>query len=948
MKKSYFTSILILFGLHFGFAQIINFPDPSFKNYLVNATYSDSSSGTYGIPIDTNGDGEIQVSEALAVRQLNINGNTITSFEGIEFFSNIKELRTNSTLITELDVSVLPNLQTLFCRSTPTLASINFNGLSNIYTIVLSDLGITEIDLSGLPVRRVEITNTQLITIDFSNLSNLTEIRSTNSIVENIITTGCTSLRQLYTSNSNITSLDLSTNSNLEYLSVNDCNLSTLDISGLSSLKILYAFNNSLSNFEYGNNDALRKIDLSLNDFTTLNLHSLPSLTEIDISKNSISSINFGSGLEALIKLDLNDNSLSSINLSSGLESVQNINLDNNLLSSINLNSGLESLKSIRLNNNSISSLEIAGLIELYMLTVGNNGLNNINLSNLPNLTSLSVTSNNLTDLYIDELTNLRYIEYSNNLFSYLDFRNRAYPITIDCDNNPNLEALYFKNGHNDFTFPEQVSSFANCPNLNFICVDEVELAAVQQLIDDYGYSNVTLSTSCFGNPGDHDFEITGISRFNENGNACTNNDVPVAYLQYSINDGSSVNTFFSGSSGAFLIPLSEGDYTITPISPTESYYLIDPINFNVSFPNDASPFHQNICITPNGQHIDVEVFIVPVGIARPGEEAFYKIILRNVGTETTTGEIKLLYDETVSTLVNSNPAIFNQNTDELIWQYNNLNPFETQEIEFSIQINEPGDTPPVTQGTFLSYTVSITPLADENPDNNINTLEQMVVNSMDPNNKICFQGDAIEINAVGDYLYYQINFENLGTADALNVYVKDFINVNYFDIETFVPVYGSHEFTTSVENNLVEFQFIDINLSFNDPNNTGYVVFKIKTKTNLTVGNIIRNGSEIIFDYNEPIITNTATTVITDFLSVGTNDFFQAITLYPNPAESYIMLDGDVANLSYIIYNSIGQAISDGRYSNEGILIENLKSGLYFIKVINENRTETLRFIKI
>lgn len=282
-----------------------------------------------------------------------------------------------------------------------------------------------------------------------------------------------------------------------------------------------------------------------------------------------------------------------------------------------------------------------------------------------------------------------------------------------------------------------------------------------------------------------------------------------------------------------------------------------------------------------------------------------------------------------------------------MIWQYSNLAPFETRIIEFSLLLNQPTDSPPVTQDTLLSYTASITPLVDENPENNTSSLEQVVVNSMDPNNKICFQGDSIEMNAIGDYMFYQINFENLGTAEALNVYVKDFINTNYFDIESFQSVYGSHEFTTSIENNLVKFQFSNINLSSEAPDDTGYVVFKIRAKNSLSVGSIIRNAAEIIFDYNEPIVTNTAITRVINNLSVDLNTIPSRITLYPNPADSYIFLDGDVIGVNYAIYNNLGQNISDGRYDNEGILIEDLTPGLYFIKVINENRTETLRFIK-
>ncbi len=85
MKKFY-----LLFGISLMFqlsnAQIINIPDPAFKNYLVtqpcaalDEPYELMYCNQY---IDTNGDGEIQLSEAQAVGALNINNSSITSDTG--------------------------------------------------------------------------------------------------------------------------------------------------------------------------------------------------------------------------------------------------------------------------------------------------------------------------------------------------------------------------------------------------------------------------------------------------------------------------------------------------------------------------------------------------------------------------------------------------------------------------------------------------------------------------------------------------------------------------------------------------------------------------------------------------------------------------------------------------------------------------------------------------
>lgn len=906
MKQYYITIILIFIAIPLGFSQIVNIPDPALKNYLVNENCVDNNfDNTYEDDVDTNNDGEIQVSEAQAVLNLLITDPTITSMIGIEAFSNIEFLNVFNTALTEFDASVIPSVNHLRCSSTPTLTSIDLSGLSNVTILNLRDVGLTEVDLSELTnAQDITVRQSPVTTLDVSNLTNLETLSCVDSVVENLITDGSTNLKFLYIFDSNILSLDLSTNPNIEIIRVNNANLSSLDVSGLNNLVELNARSNDLTSMQFGSNDALTEVFLEFNELNSLSLTALPSL--------------------------------------------QTFRAGSNLLTSVNLSSDLDALSSIDLRDNLLTSLDASNLDQLSFLGVATNDLNFLNISNLPNLSTLTINSNNLTELDLEGTSNIEFMNCSDNLFNFLDFTNQNSPMFFIADNNPNLQSLYLKNGNDDFLGDAgEVSSFANCPNINFVCVDSVEEGKAQDLINNYGYTNVTLTTNCPDNPGDAEYEVIGIARYDNDDDGCDSDDTPVGNIQYTINDGNNTTTFISGVLGSFSLPLNEGDYTITPTPPNASYYSIEPMSFDVSFPADMSPFEQDICLTPSGSHLDVEVAIFPVGPARPGLEASYKIIMRNIGTESTSGQVTLSYDESVSTLINSNPSVNQQNANELIWDYNDLHPFEVQVIEFNLLINEPTDTPPITGGDVLLYNVTISPVSDENPENNENSLSQTVVNSYDPNNKICLQGDTITIEEVGDYLYYQINFENLGTANAIDIYIKDFINLNYFDITTLEPVNGSHEYSTYIIDNLVEFRFNDINLPFDVPNNTGYVVFKIKTKTTLGIGDDISNGSEIIFDFNEPIITNTAITEVTENLSVTTNELTSPIILYPNPTTTSIQLEGNFTTLDYTIYNVTGQSILKGVYTNEALSIENLDTGIYFMKISNNNRTKTLKFIK-
>ena len=82
-------------------AQNVNIPDANFKNALLNHTPV----------IDTNGDGEVQVSEANAFTgAMEVTNKYIMDLIGIEAFVNLTELYCSSNNISNLDVSYNTNL----------------------------------------------------------------------------------------------------------------------------------------------------------------------------------------------------------------------------------------------------------------------------------------------------------------------------------------------------------------------------------------------------------------------------------------------------------------------------------------------------------------------------------------------------------------------------------------------------------------------------------------------------------------------------------------------------------------------------------------------------------------------------------------------------------------------------------------------------------------------
>ncbi|MES2811837.1 MAG: T9SS type A sorting domain-containing protein [Bacteroidota bacterium] len=448
----------------------------------------------------------------------------------------------------------------------------------------------------------------------------------------------------------------------------------------------------------------------------------------------------------------------------------------------------------------------------------------------------------------------------------------------------------------------------------------------------------------------DYNF-IKGQIKFDLNNNGCDINDA--IFTNFKLNVSSGVNNFdyIANTTGNYNLALENGSHTITPVLENPSYFTVSPTNTTVSFPTQASPFTQNFCVRPNGVHSDVEVSVIPVEAARPGFNAPYKIVYKNKGNQVENGSVNLTFDDAKMDYVFLNPVFNSQATNRFTWNYSNLQPFETRVIDFVFNINTSMESLPVNGGDVLNYTASITTAnTDELPNDNSFTLNQTVVNSFDPNDITCLEGATVSTAKVGDFVHYIIRFENTGSANATNIVVKDLVDAAKYDINTIIPIKGSHDFFTRINGNNVEFIFESINLAFDDANNDGYLAFKIKLKSTLVAGDTFSKNASIYFDYNFPIVTNTATTTIAA-LSTMDFEFNSYFSLYPNPVSNILNITSkETIEISSInIYNTLGQlvVVIPNAQNTKTVDVSSLTSGNYFIKINSDKGTSNTKFIK-
>lgn len=450
---------------------------------------------------------------------------------------------------------------------------------------------------------------------------------------------------------------------------------------------------------------------------------------------------------------------------------------------------------------------------------------------------------------------------------------------------------------------------------------------------------------------GENYYFLQGQNRLDANANGCDALDNVFSNMKYHISNSSNTYDFIANTTGSYNVVIPAGSYTVAPMVENPSYFNIAPANVTVNFPVQASPQSQNFCVTPNGIHQDLEVTVLPVNAARPGFDAVYKIVYKNKGNQLQSGTIAFGFDDALMDLTSALPATASQSLNTLNWNFSNLNPCETREIKLAFNLNAPGETPPVVSGSVLNYTASVTSAAtDEAPADNTFALNQTVVNSFDPNDKTCLEGTSIATTKVGDYVHYIIRFENTGTYAAQDITVKDVIDTAKYEIASLMPTSGSHPFITRIlDTNKVEFYFENINLPFADATNDGYVAFKIRTKGTLAEGDSFSNSAAIYFDYNHPIITNTATTTVQ---SLGGSDFAAEgmVALYPNPVKNVLNIDAKDTVSSLSIYNALGQLVMvvTNAANTASVDVSGLSAGNYIVKLKSGTGIFTSKFIKL
>jgi PKD repeat protein len=135
-------------------------------------------------------------------------------------------------------------------------------------------------------------------------------------------------------------------------------------------------------------------------------------------------------------------------------------------------------------------------------------------------------------------------------------------------------------------------------------------------------------------------------------------------------------------SEGSFTVIVGSGNYS-TNFVPYLNYYSASPTNHLSQINNSYDSV--DFAITPIPGNPDLQIFINPSTPARPGFEAGYLLIAKNVGTDTLSGSIRFGIDSRLS-FVSANPNYDSFQNDTMNWNFTDFAPLETMTYSCGIK----------------------------------------------------------------------------------------------------------------------------------------------------------------------------------------------------------------------------------------------------------------------
>ena len=498
MRKYIYSLIIIIFGCSSTcvVAQTVNFSDIKFKNKLLTLSY-----------VNTNGDGEIQVSEARAALVINVRDSQISDLRGIEEFVNLEVLYADDNNIQQVDLSQNTRLKELY------ISKNDLYALDVRYNTSLIHLDCYGNNLVSLNVRyntkleSLSIYANNLTSIDVVNNPQLKSLFTWG--IEDLYLGGITSLVNLNINNAKITTLDLSKQTNLKHFfavgsSLEHVNLANGNNHNIESIGINTSPNLlcvQVDDVSYSNANWTQKDDHTV--YTTEDCEALLceveipdpvfkayllNNTAINTNGNEVIECTEAESFEGTI--NVNNKNISSIEGIKSFINLKELHCNYNQLQEIALGK-LTKLEVLSCNSNKLTTLKLGNATNLEKIFCHSNKLTSFNITKQKKLIELKAHNNDLEELDLSKNTKLEVFWVHINALDSLNLENNSALKSVSISLNPPLWYLNVANGENEKITPFDAVSV---PNLSCVNVSNEAYANANWTNKD---TQITYSTDC-------------------------------------------------------------------------------------------------------------------------------------------------------------------------------------------------------------------------------------------------------------------------------------------------------------------------------------------------------------------------------------------------------------------------------------------------------------------
>ena len=336
-----------------------------------------------------------------------------------------------------------------------------------------------------------------------------------------------------------------------------------------------------------------------------------------------------------------------------------------------------------------------------------------------------------------------------------------------------------------------------------------------------------------------------------------------IALANVLIKDLATGFTVFTNAFGVYALPLDDPNVQMEASIAQGQWE--NPIITRSFLTEESCKQNVDFGFIPEGNDPKVNISVANT-ITRCDFETKFFITVENLDHDPIEGEVEFVFDE-LTTFFNSDIPSLQINGNKATFETGVLDGFSPK--TFTITLKMPGGSSTLPVLTFEARIFVDNELFDTY------AYTQELRCSYDPNDKRTFPDRAGDENLTlkNEDIDYTIRFQNNGNDTAFHVRIVDVLDPAIIK-SSIRFLGGSHPYDACISEDSLFVDFNGIRLvdsTTNYEQSQGYVSFTCSVDTNIIRPFELFNTADIIFDTNEPIVTNTTLNTIVDKLCTDT-----------------------------------------------------------------------------